>query len=184
MKRICVYCGSSLGKDPKYIEAARQLGRLMAERNLGLVYGGARRGTMGEIANTVLAGGGEVIGVIPRKLVEMEVAHEELTLLHKVESMHERKALMEELADGFIALPGSYGTLDELFEILAWALLGYHNKPVGLVNLEGYYDHLLAHLEGVQDAGFLSATNRALLIVEDTPAALLERLLARGSEQS
>lgn len=183
MKRICVYCGSSPGHDPIYVETARSLGRMLTERGIGLVYGGARRGTMGELADAVLEMGGEVIGVIPRKLIDMEVAHEGLTKLHSVETMHERKALMEQLSDGFIALPGAYGTLDELFEILAWALLGYHEKPVGLVNLGGYYDHLLAHLERVQGAGFLSSDNRALLMVESTPQALLARMLPSAAKQ-
>ena len=176
MIRICVYCGSREGSHPRYARAARDLGRALADRGLGLVYGGAKRGTMGIIADEVLSHGGEVLGVIPRKLVDMEVAHESLTTLHHVETMHERKALMEELADGFIALPGSYGTLDELFEILAWSLLGYHGKPVGLLNLDGYYDHLLAHLDHEQSEGFLSDEHRALLLVDDEVENLIERI--------
>ena len=147
MKRICVYCGSGRGENPIYTTAARELGNLLVREGLGLVYGGGRIGLMNEIAETVLAGGGEVTGVIPQVLVDKEVAHTGLSDLRIVNTMHERKALMAELADSFIAMPGGLGTLDEFFEVLTWGQLGLHRKPCGLFNVNGFYDHLLDMLD-------------------------------------
>lgn len=178
IRSICVFCGSRHGSNPAYAEAARELGRLMAERGIRLVYGGGRVGLMGEVADAVMAGGGQVIGVIPSLLVTKEVEHRGLTQLHEVGSMHERKALMEQLSDAFIVLPGGFGTLDEACEILTWAQLGLHAKPLGLINTAGYYDLLTAFLDHAQDEDFISATNRRLVQVEATAAALLDRLTA------
>lgn len=178
IRSICVFCGSRHGSNPAYAEAARELGRLMAERGIRLVYGGGRVGLMGEVADAVMAGGGQVIGVIPSLLVTKEVEHRGLTQLHEVGSMHERKALMEQLSDAFIVLPGGFGTLDEACEILTWAQLGLHAKPLGLINTAGYYDLLTAFLDHAQDEDFISATNRQLVKVEATAAALLDRLTA------
>ena len=175
MNTICVYCGSNVGQEPAYAEAARALGKLMAERGIGLVYGGASVGIMGEVANAVLAGGGEATGVIPEALAVKEVAHDGLTRQHVVKSMHERKALMAELSDGFIALPGGWGTFEEIFEMLTWAQLGFHEKPCGLLNAGHYYDHLHAFLEHAVEEGFVPPVCRAMLMVEPDPAALLER---------
>ena len=147
IKRICVYCGSSPGKNPAYSLAADTLARELCRREIGLVYGGAEVGVMGAIANAVLTAGGEAIGVIPKSLAVKEVAHDSLSELHVVASMHERKAMMAELADGFIALPGGWGTLEEIFEMLTWAQLGFHDKPCGLLNIDGYYDGLIDFLE-------------------------------------
>jgi len=176
MHRICVYCGSNPGARPEYGAAARELGQRMGERGIGLVYGGSKAGTMGVIADSVLEHGGEVVGVIPGTLIEHEVAHDGLSELHAVNSMHERKALMEQLADGFIALPGGYGTHDELFEILAWSQLGIHRKPIGLLNIRGYYDALLAYLDHTVREGFVAQNNRELLLVDDDPGSMIEQL--------
>ncbi len=156
IKKICVYCGSSPGKNPAFSHAANRLARVMCERGIGLVYGGAAVGVMGVVANAVLAAGGEAIGVIPRSLAVKEVAHSNLTELHVVASMHERKAMMAELADGFVALPGGWGTLEEIFEILTWAQLGFHEKPCGLLNIDGYYDHLIRFLENAFEQQFVN----------------------------
>jgi uncharacterized protein (TIGR00730 family) len=150
MKRICVFAGSSAGVRPEYLRAAADLGTVLAARGIELVYGGARVGMMGAVAGAVLAGGGRVTGVIPQALVEKEVAHDGLTELRVVTSMHQRKALMADLSDAFIALPGGWGTLDEMFEILTWAQLGLHRKPCGLLNVSGYFDRLLAFLDALQ----------------------------------
>ena len=174
MDRLCVYCGSSPGHDPSYREAARALGGELLARDLGLVYGGASVGLMGTIADTVMEGGGEVIGVIPEALQDREVAHAGLTDLQVVDSMHDRKRRMVDLADGFVALPGGLGTLEELFEVLTWAQLGLHDDPCGLLNVEGFYDGVVAHLDGATDAGFVSAAHRDLARVERDPAALLD----------
>ena len=174
MERICVYCGSSPGARPVYAEAARALGRALLDRDLGLVYGGANRGLMGLVADEVLAGGGEVIGVIPHGLVELEVAHSGLTEQHVVQTLHERKALMVELSDGLITLPGGHGSHDELFEALTWLQLGIHDMPVGLVNTEGYYDLLLAHLDRCSVEGFIQPAYREMLLVAPTPERLLD----------
>ena len=176
MKRSCVFCGSARGVRPDYAAAARKLGAMLASRRLTLVYGGGCVGLMGELANSVLDAGGEVVGVIPRSLVEMEVAHTGVTELHVVDSMHERKALMADLSDGFVALPGGLGTLEELFEVLTWAQLGLHEKPCGLLEVAGYFQHLIAFLEQAVEERFLREAHRGLLLVENCPAALLDRL--------
>ncbi|HEU4454061.1 MAG TPA: TIGR00730 family Rossman fold protein [Longimicrobium sp.] len=178
IERVCVFCGSNPGARPVYAEAARALGRTLAERGIGLVYGGAHVGLMGAVADTVLAAGGEAIGVIPHSLVEREVAHGGLSELHVVNSMHERKALMADLAGAFIALPGGYGTLDELCEILTWSQLGLHPKPVGLLNVEGYFDPLLALFDRAVAEGFLPPAHRGLALDDTDPARLLDRFAA------
>ncbi len=174
--RVCVYAGSSAGAHPQYADAARTLARVLCARRRGIVYGGGRIGLMGALADEALAHGGEVIGVIPRQLMEREVAHGSLTDLHVVATMHERKALMAELADAFVALPGGIGTLEELVEMLTWAQLGLHAKPVGIVNVDGYYDSLLAFLEHALNEGFLSPAHLELLAVAADPEALLDEL--------
>jgi uncharacterized protein (TIGR00730 family) len=173
MKRLCVYCGSAMGLRGEYRAAAESFGRLLVEEKIGLVYGGGNVGLMGVLADAVMAGGGEVMGVIPQALVDKEVAHFEVTRLHVVKTMHERKAMMAELADGFVALPGGYGTLEELFEILTWAQLGFHPKPVGLLNVAGYYDPLLGFLDRMVDEGFLKAAHRTGLCVSSDGGELL-----------
>ncbi len=178
LRRILVFCGSSPGHRPEYLEQARALGALLAERGVGLVYGGASVGLMAAIADAALAAGGEVIGVIPERLVEFEVAHHGLTRLHTVATMHERKALMARLSDAAIALPGGPGTLDELFELFTWSQLGLHHKPLGLLDVGGYWQPLLALLDHMVAEGFLRAEHRGTLAVETDPAALLERLAA------
>ena len=160
MRRICVFCGAAAGNDPRYAAAAGELGRALAARSIELVTGGGKVGLMGVVADATLAAGGRVIGVIPRFLEEREVAHRGLTELHVVESLHERKALMHELSDGFIVLPGGFGTLDELMESITWAQLGLHAKPIGIVNVAGYFDELLAFVEGAAGTGFIPAAHR------------------------
>jgi uncharacterized protein (TIGR00730 family) len=176
MKRLAVYCGSATPADPTYIEGARALGRAFAERGIGLVYGGGRTGLMGAIADGALAGGGEVIGVIPQALVDAEVAHRGLTELHVVSGMHQRKQMFTDLSEGFVTIPGGTGTMDELWEALSWAQLGYHADPVGLLNTAGYYDHLIAFWEKMGEVGFLRPQHRDLLIVADTLDVLLDRM--------
>ena len=173
--RICVYAGSSSGADPAYAEAAADLARLLAGRGIGVVYGGAHVGLMGILADTALEAGGEVIGVMPQALIDREIGHTGLTELHVVASMHERKALMAELSDGFVALPGGAGTLEELIEIYTWSQLGLHDKPMGVLNVNGYYDGLAALLDHALREGFLRAEHRAAMHAEATPEALLER---------
>ena len=173
--RICVYAGSNPGADPAYAEAAADLARLLARRGIGIVYGGAHRGLMGILADTALEAGGEVIGVIPQALVDREIAHAGLTEQHVVANMHERKALMAELSDGFVALPGGAGTLEELIEIYTWSQLGLHHKPMGVLNVKGYYDGLAALLDHALREGFLREEHRAAMHAEATPEALLER---------
>jgi len=175
MRRLCVYCGSSAGRDPAYVNAARDLGRELAARGIGLVYGGASVGVMGALADAVLQAGGQATGVIPRALAVKEVAHPGLNEQHVVESMHERKAMMVELADGFIALPGGWGTMEELFEVLTWAQLGFHRKPCGLLNVNGYFDALYAFLEHAIAEGFVRPGYRELLVLEDDIGRLLQR---------
>ncbi len=175
---LCVYCGSSSGHDRAHAEAARLLGRLMAARGIRLVYGGGHVGLMGIIADAVLASGGQVSGVIPHALMDSEVGHDQLTELVVVRDMHERKATMAEMADGFIALPGGIGTLEELFEVWTWLQLGYHDKPVALLNVRGFYDQLLAFLDTQHASGFLRSEHRSLLLADDDPARLLERIMA------
>ena len=174
--RICVFCGSSPGRGDGYREAAATLGRLMAERGIGLVYGGASVGTMGVVADAAVAAGGEVVGVIPQALVDREVAHEGLTDLRVVRDMHERKATMADLSHGFIALPGGAGTMEELFEVWTWAQLGLHAKPIGLLDVDGFYDPLGAMLDHMVTEGFLSAANRDMVAFEVDPVALLDRI--------
>jgi uncharacterized protein (TIGR00730 family) len=178
VRRICVFCGSSQGKDPAFAEAARGLGGWLARQGLGLVYGGGNIGLMGLLADAVLAGRGEVIGVIPQALVDRELAHRGVTTLHVVHSMHERKALMAELAGAFVALPGGFGTLEELCEILTWAQLGIHRKPCGLLNVNGFYDPLLSQIERAVQQRLIRDQHQGLLLVETQPEALLRRLLA------
>lgn len=181
MRYICVFCGSSLGSRSAYREAAQAMGSALVKRGLGLVYGGGNVGLMGLIADAVLAAGGEAIGVIPGFLAEKEIAHVGLTQLHTVNSMHDRKALMAELADAFIALPGGYGTLEEFCEILTWAQLGLHQKPQGLLNVEGYYDPLLQLFDRAVSDQFLRADLRNLVIEADQPDTLLDRLASYRS---
>jgi uncharacterized protein (TIGR00730 family) len=178
-KRICVFCGSSPGRGGTYRDAAARLGRLLAERRIGVVYGGASVGTMGVVADAALGAGGEVVGVIPQTLVDREVAHAGLTALHVVADMHERKALMAELSDGFIALPGGAGTLEELFEVWTWAQLGLHTKPIGLLDVAGFYAPLAVMLDHMVDEGFLAAANRDLVVRDPDPVALLAVLTLR-----
>ena len=178
MQRICVFSGSNTGKRQEYQQAARDLGQELIARGLGLVYGGASVGLMGVIADTVLAGGGEVIGVIPRALFRREVAHEHLTTLHEVGSMHERKALMADLSDGFIALPGGFGTFDELFEITTWAQLGLHTKPIGLLNVAGYFTPLLTMVSHAVTEGFIPPDHAHILLNSTSPADLLDSFAA------
>ncbi|HKJ17708.1 MAG TPA: TIGR00730 family Rossman fold protein [Xanthomonadales bacterium] len=175
MKRICVYCGSNPGRLPEYTEAAEQLGALLASNGMGLVYGGASVGIMGRVADATLRGGSEAIGVIPAALASKEIAHAGLTELHVVESMHERKAMMAELSDGFIALPGGWGTIEEIFEALTWAQLGFHRKPCGLLNIAGYYDHLEAFLEHAMKEQFVKSEYRPMIMIENNPEILLDR---------
>jgi uncharacterized protein (TIGR00730 family) len=175
MKRVCVYCGSNAGRRSDYAEAAKDLARALVTRHIDLVYGGASVGVMGVLANTVLAEGGHVIGIIPHGLVEREVAHPGLSDLRVVASMHERKTLMAELSDGFIALPGGLGTLEELFEALTWAQLGLHQKPCGLLNVQNYYRRLIDFLDHAVAEQLLEAVYRAMLLVEEQPERLLER---------
>ncbi len=176
MKRVCVYCGSNPGTRPEYRAAAENLGRLLAEQGLGLVYGGGGVGLMGVVADAVLAAGGEVVGVMPAALIAREVGHKGLSDLRVVETMHERKALMVELADGFLALPGGIGTMDELFEVWTWAQLGSHHKPCAVLNVAGYYTPLLTFLDHMVDNGFLRAEHRRQLVVDEEPASLLDRM--------
>jgi hypothetical protein len=175
MRSICVFCGSNAGARSAYVEAAREAGRTIAARGLRLVYGGASVGLMGALADSALAAGGEVVGVMPRALIEREIAHSGLTELHDVASMHERKALMADLSDGFLALPGGAGTLEELFEVWTWAQLGHHKKPVGLLNVDGYYDLLVAFAEHQERESFIRPEHRNMLIVESEAARVLER---------
>ena len=175
MRSVCVYCGSSAGDRPEYVEAARSLGRALAQRGIELVYGGAQVGLMGQVANAVLEHGGRVIGVIPQMLVRKEIAHASLTALHVTASMHERKQKMADLAEGFIALPGGIGTFEELFEIWTWGQLGLHRRPCGLLNVAGYYDDLVRFLDHATASGFIRAEQRAMLSVESDVDALLAR---------
>ena len=171
--RYCVFSGSSWGAHEEYVKTAEELGTLLVQSGIGLVYGGASVGLMGVVADAVLSGGGEVIGVIPQSLVDKEVAHGGLSDLRITSSMHERKALMAELSDGFIALPGGIGTLEELFEVWTWAQLGHHQKPCALLNVSGFYDRLKSFLDSVVDAGFLKSTHRNMLLCEHDPKILL-----------
>jgi hypothetical protein len=176
IRRACVFCGSNPGRDAVYAETARTLGGLLAEHGIGLVYGGGRVGLMGALADAALAAGGAVIGVIPRGLVDRELAHPGLSELRVVETLHERKAVMAELADAFVALPGGLGTLEELAEVLSWAQLGLHSKPCLLVDVSGYFGPFLRWLDGAVAAGFVAPADRELLQVVDSPKELVARL--------
>ena len=176
LKHICVFCGSSVGARPAYVEAARELGGTLAGRGLGIVFGGGKVGLMGVLADAALAAGGEAIGVIPEALVAREIAHNGLTELRVVRSMHQRKTLMADLADAFIALPGGYGTLEEFFEAVTWTQLGIHRKPCGLLNVDGYYDTLLALLDRAAADGFIREANRSLVLDAPDVATLLVKL--------
>jgi uncharacterized protein (TIGR00730 family) len=178
MPRICVFCGSSFGTDPAYSRAAKHLGESFAARNIELVYGGATVGLMGRLADAVLQRGGRVTGVIPQALVDKEIAHTGLTDLRIVNSMHERKALMADLADAFIALPGGFGTLEEFCEVLTWSQLGLHRKNCGLLNVNGYYDGLLSLFDHAVAEGFLKAGNRKLVQSESDPDRLINAVLS------
>jgi len=175
--RICVFAGSSFGQSDLFREAAKEFGQLIARRGLGVVYGGARVGLMGAVADAALAEGGEVIGVLPKKLADLEVAHNGLSQLHLVDTMHDRKALMAELADAFVALPGGIGTLEETFEVLTWTQLGFHAKPVGLLNVDNFFDRLLDFLDHLSTARFLKPEHRSLLIDDKDPNRLLSRII-------
>jgi uncharacterized protein (TIGR00730 family) len=176
--RLCVFCGSSTGLDPAFASAARALGTELARRDIGVVYGGGNVGLMGIVADAALAAGGDVIGVIPHALVARELAHESLTELHVVDSMHERKALMASLSDGFIALPGGFGTLEEFCEAVTWTQLGVHAKPCGLLNVAGFYDGLLAFLEHALAEEFLRPTHREIVVSNAHPVVLVDRVIA------
>lgn len=182
MKSICVYCGSSLGIASHYADAARALAKKMVEDNLALVYGGGNVGLMGIIADEVLRLGGEATGVIPQALMEKEVGHRTLTRLHIVKDMHERKAMMAELSDSFIAMPGGIGTLEELFEALTWSQLGFHEKPIGLLNVLGFYDGLISFMHHLVTQGFLKPEHASLLLADADAPALLQRLKSFRSD--
>lgn len=175
MKRIAVYCGSSIGASDVYKEGAVQLGKELAKRKIALIYGGASVGLMGTIVDTVLAEGGEVIGVIPKVLLNHEVAHQQLTELYTVETMHERKAKMAELADGFIAMPGGPGTLEEFFEVFTWAQIGLHQKPLGLLNINAYYNPLAKLFDHMVEEQFMEEKYRSLTVVDEDPESLLDQ---------
>jgi uncharacterized protein (TIGR00730 family) len=176
LKRICVFCGSSPGARPEYGQAARQLGCILAKKKIGLVFGGGRVGMMGQLAQAALENGGEVIGVIPRDLFEKKVAYTGISDLRVVETMHERKAIMADLSDGFIALPGGLGTLEEIFEMITWAQLGIHRKPCGLLNVAGYFTPLLAFLDQVAVQGFVDAAHRSMILTAACPEELLHEI--------
>ncbi|AKQ42762.1 hypothetical protein CP97_13030 [Aurantiacibacter atlanticus] len=178
MNRIAVYCGSATPPDPRFIELATQVGRSLAERGIGIVYGGGKAGLMGALATGALDAGGEVIGVIPQALKDMEVANLDCTQLHVVDTMHQRKQAFTDLSDGFITLPGGVGTMDELWEAVSWAQLGYHNNPVGLLNALGYYDGLVAFNSQMAESGFVRQAHRDIVIVSETLEELLEKMAA------
>jgi uncharacterized protein (TIGR00730 family) len=183
LRSICVFCGSSPGHDPRYVTAAADVGERLAERGIQLVYGGGRRGLMGAVADAALAAGGRVVGVIPRGLVDRELAHPGLSELLIVDTLHERKARMAELADGFIALPGGLGTLEELAEVLSWAQLGLHAKPIGLLDVGGYFDPLLAYLDHAVAEGFVADRHRSLLLHDPDLDRLLDQFAAEQPDQ-
>jgi uncharacterized protein (TIGR00730 family) len=175
MRRICVYCGSSPGKRPEFANAATELADVLVRHELELVYGGADMGIMGILADAVLERGGKVHGVIPQMLCDKEIAHQGLTELHVVASMHARKTMMAALADGFVAMPGGFGTLEEIIEIVTWGQLRFHDKPCGLLNTDGYFDHLLAYLDNASTEGFLRTENREMLLCDADPAGLIRQ---------
>lgn len=176
MQSIAIYCGSASPTDGRYIENATAVGRALAERGIAVVYGGGRKGLMGAVADAALAAGGKVIGVIPEALVGTEVAHRGCTELHVVPGMHERKRMFTDLSDGFITLPGGVGTMDELWEAISWAQLGYHNKPVGLLNQDGFYDDLVRFYDRMGDVGFIRPAHRGIMIVRDTLDPLIDAM--------
>jgi uncharacterized protein (TIGR00730 family) len=184
LKRVCVFCGSATGLDPRHREAAAAVGRLLANRKIGLVYGGGAVGLMGVMADAALEEGGDVIGIIPHGLAVREVAHQGVTDLRVVPTMHARKAMMNELSDAFLALPGGYGTLEELFEVVTWAQLGIHHKPIGLLNVAGYFDPLVAFLDQATAAAFIRSEARRLLIVGAESAGLLDALAVHTPPES
>jgi uncharacterized protein (TIGR00730 family) len=177
---LCVYCGSRPGQDPAFVAAAQAVGREIGRRGWQLVYGGGHVGLMGTVADATLAAGGQAVGIIPRKLMDREVGHRGLTELVVVETMHERKRIMAERADAFIALPGGIGTMEELFEVWTWRQIGYHDQPVGLLNVSGYYDALLSFLHTMTDAGFLGEAQRQVLCTDDDAGRLLDRLASQA----
>nr|WP_157452582.1 TIGR00730 family Rossman fold protein [Chloroherpeton thalassium] len=176
MKSICVFCGSNLGGKPEYKEATQAFGKLLARKNIRLIYGGGNVGLMGIIASSVMEAGGEVVGVIPKFLADKELAHTDVSKLHVVGSMHERKALMADLSDGFVALPGGIGTLEEIFEVFTWAQLGLHEKPCAVLNVAGFYDHLYTFLQNTVEMRFMKAPNLDMLILESDAEKMLERM--------
>ena len=176
MRRLCVFCGSSVGNQSAYAEAAQAMGALLAARGIGLVYGGGHVGLMGVIADAVMASGGEVIGVIPQTLADREIAHTGITELHVVDSMHSRKAMMAELSDGFIAMPGGVGTFEEFFEVVTWTQLGLHRKPCGLLNVNAFYTPLAAFIDQAVSEGFIRPVHRAGIVVDSDPERLLDTL--------
>lgn len=178
LKKLCVYCGANPGDRPIYTQMAQELGEILAQKGISLVYGGAKRGLMGVVANAVMQHGGEVIGVIPQFLVEKEVAHHSLTQLHIVNNMHERKALMAELADGFIMMPGGIGSLEEFFEVWTAGQLSLHQKPCGILNTENYYHHLLKFIDHAVGSSFIKPAYREMIIVDQSPKNLLEKFSA------
>jgi len=176
MKRLAVYCGSASPEDPRYLELARDVGAGLAERGIGVVYGGGRLGLMGAVASGALDAGGEVIGVIPDALANSEVANHDCTELHTVGGMHERKQKFTDLSDGFVTIPGGVGTMDELWEAVSWAQLGYHTKPVGLLNAFGFYDHLIAFNRQMAEVGFVRPAHQGIILSEETLSALLDKM--------
>lgn len=177
MRRLCVFCGSSAGVRPAYAAAAKAMGALLASRGIGLVYGGGNVGLMGIVADAALAAGGEVIGVIPQALADLEVAHAGLTKLHVVDSMHTRKALMADLSDAFVAMPGGVGTFEEFFEVVTWSQLGLHHKVCGLLNVEGFYSPLVEFIDHAVSEGFIKPLHRGIIVVDSDPARLLDCLM-------
>ena len=184
MKRLAVYCGSATPADPRYVELAAEVGRTLAQRGIGLVYGGGRLGLMGAVATAALEAGGEVIGVIPEALVSGEVANHDCTELIVVADMHERKAAFTRLSDGFVTIPGGVGTMDELWEAVSWAQLGYHAKPVGLLNALGFFDHLIAFNRHMIEVGFIRPVHQGIIIAEPELDLLLTRMAAHEPHQS
>jgi uncharacterized protein (TIGR00730 family) len=178
VKRLAVYCGSATPEDPIYIETARMVGRSLAERGIGVIYGGGRLGLMGAVADAALEAGGEVIGIIPEALVGAEVAHKGCTELHVVSGMHERKARFTDLSDGFITIPGGVGTMDELWEAISWSQLGYHQKPVGVLNAAGFYDQLIGFNQHMIDVGFIRPQHAGIMLVDNTLEGLLAKMAA------
>lgn len=184
IRRLAIYCGSATPADPVYIETARTVGRALARRGIGIVYGGGRLGLMGAVADAALAEGGEVIGIIPEALVNREVAHKGCTDLRVVANMHERKALFTDLSDGFVTIPGGVGTMDELWEAVSWAQLGYHEKPVGLLNVAGYYDHLIAFTRHMVEVGFVRPEHARIIVQGEEIGALVDAMAAYEPHQT